>query len=167
MLCKNIKDEIFQAALSGTAPGESAKAHMLECAACQNEYQSMAATMNLLDTWTTPEPSPYFDVRLRARLRDAKEHEEQGVFARWLEKVGIRHLTWKPAAAAVFALILAAGGGLYVGNPGMIGGNHSTTVQAACPVVDLQALDKNQQVLNDLQALDEENSSASDAGVSE
>lgn len=167
MLCKNIKDEIFEAALSGAAPGESAKAHMLECAACKNEYQSMRSTMNLLDTWTTPEPSPYFDVRLRARLRDVKEHEHQGVVSRWLEKVGIRQLTWKPAAAAVFALVLAVGGALYVGNPGGIGGNHATSVQAACPVVDLQALDNNQQVLNDLQALDDDSAGSSQTQVSE
>jgi hypothetical protein len=165
MLCKNIKDEIFEAALSGAAPGESAKAHMSECAACKNEYQSMRSTMNLLDTWTTPEPSPYFDVRLRARLRDVKEREQHGVVSRWLEKVGIRQLTWKPAAAAMFALILAAGGALYVGNPGGIGGNH--IVQAACPVVDLQALDKNQQVLNDLQALDDDSAGSSQTQVSE
>jgi hypothetical protein len=161
MLCKNIKEEIFEAALSGAAPGESAKAHMLECASCKNEYQSMRSTMNLLDTWTTPEPSPYFDVRLRARLREEKEHEQQGVIARWLEKVGIRQLTWKPAAAALFALVLAVGGGLYIGNPGQ------PIVQAACPVVDLQALDKNQQVLNDLQALDEDSSGSPDNGLSE
>lgn len=165
MLCNNIKDEIFEAALSGAAPGESAKAHMLECAACQNEYQSMTATMGLLDTWTTPEPSPYFDVRLRARLREVKKHEQQGAVARWLAKVGIRPLTWKPAAAAVFAMVIAVGGALYVENPGALG-NHST-IQAACPVVDLQALDKNQQTLNDLQALDEDSSSAPDTGVSE
>jgi len=162
MLCKNIKEEILEAALSGTAPGESAKAHMLECAACKNEYQSMRSTMNLLDAWTTPEPSPYFDVRLRARLRDVKEHEQQGVIAHWLGKVGIRQLTWKPAAAALFALVLAVSGGLYIGNPG-----HPPIVQAACPVVDLQSLDKNQQVLNDLQALDEDSSNTPGTGLSE
>jgi len=164
MLCKNIKDEIFEAALSGAAPGESAKAHMLECAACKDEYQSMAATMNLLDTWTTPEPSPYFDVRLRARLREVKENEQQGVVARWLEKIGIR-LTWKPAAAALFALVLAVGGGWYVSNPSI--GGHRPDLQASCPVVDLQDLDNNQQVLNDLQVLVEDASSGSPAQVSE
>lgn len=161
MLCNNIKDEIFEAVLSGAAPGESAKAHMLECAACKNEYQSMTATMGLLDTWTTPEPSPYFDVRLRARLRDVKENEQHGVLARWLEKIGIRQLTWKPAAAAVFALIIAVGGGLYVANP------NQPKVQAACPVVDLQALDNNQQVLNDLQVLDDDTAGSSQTQVSE
>jgi len=166
MLCKDIKEEIFEAALSGAAPGESAKAHLLECAACTNEFQSMRSTMSLLDTWTTPEPSPYFDVRLRARLRDVKKHEHQGVVAGWLEKVGIRQLTWKPAAAASFALILAVGSALYIGNPGGIA-SHSAAVEAACPVVDLQALDKNQQTLNDLQALDEDSAGSPQTQVSE
>jgi hypothetical protein len=168
MLCKNIKEEIFEAVLSGAAPGENAKAHILGCAACEKEYQSMRSTMNLLDTWETPEPSPYFDVRLRARLREAKNEaqEKHGVVAQWLEKIGLRQLTWKPVAAGAFALIMAVGGGLYMGNPAGIV-NHGTTVQAACPVVDLQALDKNQQVLNALQDLDDDSSNNSQTDVSE
>ena len=164
MLCKDVKDEIIEAALSGTAPGESVKAHMLGCAACENEFKSMRSTMDLLDTWTTPEPSPYFDVRIRARLREAKEQEQHGRVARWLEKIGLRQLTWKPVAAAVFAVIMAVGGGLYVGNPMGIAGNHGNKIEAACPVVDLQTLDKNQQVLNELQEL---NSSDDDSSNSQ
>ncbi|HJX01170.1 MAG TPA: hypothetical protein VJ453_13450 [Terriglobales bacterium] len=154
MLCKDLKDEIFEAALSGAAPGESVKAHMSACVACEHEFQSLRSTLNVLDTWTAPEPSPYFDVRLQARLRDVKQQPE-GLLARWLEKTGIRHLSWKPAAAAAFALVMAVG--VYVELPGM-GGRKQPLVQAACPVVDLQALDKNQQVLSELQDLDDDTS---------
>src|SRR5712672_3332699 len=108
MVCKEVKDEIFEAALSGAAPGNSAKAHMGTCASCEHEFQSLRSTMNVLDTWTAPEPSPYFDVRLQARLREVKE-QPQGFFAQWMEKSGVHHLTWKPVAASVFALVMAVG----------------------------------------------------------
>ena len=152
MLCKDLKDEIFEAALSGAAPGESVKAHMSACAACDREFQSLRSTMNVLDTWTAPEPSPYFDVRLQARLRELRE-QPQGFFAQWMEKIGFHHLTWKPVTASVFALVMAVG--VYVELPG---GRKQPVVQAACPVVDLQALDKNQQILSELQDLDDDSS---------
>lgn len=165
MVCKDLRDEIFEAALSGAAPAENVKAHISTCAACETEYESLRSTMNVLDTWTAPEPSPYFDVRLRARLRELKEQEQHGRFAQWLEKLGIRQLTWKPIAAATFALIMAVGGGLYVAGPE--GGVSQHRVEAACPVVDLQALDKNQQVLNELQDLEEDNTSNTQTQVNE
>src|SRR5689334_14784239 len=63
MLCKDLKDEIFEAALSGAAPGDGAKAHLATCSACEHEFESLRSTMNVLDTWTAPEPSQYFDAR--------------------------------------------------------------------------------------------------------
>ena len=164
MLCKEIKDEIFEAALSGAAPGDSARAHMLGCAACESEYKSMLSTMNVLDTWTTPEPSPYFDVRFRARLREVKEQEQRNRFARWFEKIGIRQLTWKPIAATGFALVLAVG--VYIETPGNVI-KKRPVVEAACPVVDLQALDNNQQELNELQDLEDDSSSSAQTQVNE
>ena len=164
MLCKEIKDEIFEAALSGAAPGDNAKAHLLGCAACESEYKSMLSTMNVLDTWTTPEPSPYFDVRFRARLREVREQEQRGRFARWFGKIGIRQLTWKPVAAAGFALVMAIG--VYIETPGNVT-QRRPVVEAACPVVDLQALDKNQQILNELQDLDDDSTNNAPTAVSE
>jgi len=150
MLCKDLKDEIFEAALSGAAPGESVKTHMSSCAACEHEFESLRSTMNVLDTWTAPEPSPYFDVRLQARLREVKQ-QPQGLLAQWMERLSIHRLTWKPVAASVFALVMAVG--VYFELP-----PRRPVVQAACPVVDLQALDKNQQVLSELQDLDDDTS---------
>lgn len=167
MLCKELKDEIFEAALLGAAPGDSAKAHMAACAACEREFQSLRSTMNVLDTWSAPEPSPYFDVRLRARLREEKEHPQQGRVSQWLEKIGIGGLSWKPLTAAACTMIIAAAGGLYVVNtPSHVTGTHAT-LQAACPVVDLQALDQNQQVLNELQDLDDDSANNAPTQVNE
>jgi hypothetical protein len=166
MVCKDLKDEIFEAALSGAAPAENIKTHISTCAACESEYQSLRSTMNVLDTWTAPEPSPYFDVRLRARLREVKEKEQHGRFAQWMEKLGLSPFSWKPLAAATFALMMAVGGGLYVAGPSGMVSTHPT-VEAACPVVDLQALDKNQQVLNELQDLEDDGSNRSQTQIDE
>ena len=167
MVCKDLRDEIFEAALSSAAPTENVKNHISTCAACETEYQSLRSTMNVLDTWTAPEPSPYFDVRLRARLREVKEQEQHGRFAQWMEKLGLRPLSWKPLAAATFALMMAVGGGLYMGGGFTAGSPKQTAVQAECPVVDLQALDKNEQVLNELQDIDDDNSNNTQTQVNE
>jgi len=167
MICKDIKDEIFEAALSGAAPGDNAKAHISGCAACADEYRSLRSTMSALDTWTTPEPSPYFDVRLRARLREVKEQEQHGRVAHWLEKLGFGQLSWKPVAAATFAVMMAVGVGLYRFGITINNSMPSSDRLAECPVVDLQTLDKNQQVLNELQELDEDTSSNAQTTVNE
>src|SRR5579864_9549337 len=139
MVCKDLRDEIFEAALSGAAPADDVKAHISTCATCENEYESLRSTMNVLDTWTTPEPSPYFDVRLRARLREVKEQEAAtagGRLARWFGKLGIRHasLSWKPAAAVAFAVMLAIGGGVYRFGIGIDRTSGPVAVSQPCPV---------------------------------
>ena len=97
---------------------------------------------------------------------EPEEQEQHGFVAHWLEKIGIHHLTWKPVTAAAFTMIMAVAGGLYVVNGPSRGASHAT-LQAACPVVDLQALDQNQQVLNALQDLDDDSSNNSPAQVNE
>ena len=37
--------------------------------------------MALLDEWQVPEPSPYFDVRLHARLREEAAHQSAELVA--------------------------------------------------------------------------------------
>ena len=91
---------------------------------------------------------------LQARLREVKE-QPHGFFAQWMEKIGVHRLTWKPVAASVFALVMAVG--VFFEMPGLKDRGRPI-VQAACPVVDLQALDKNQQILSELQDLDEDSS---------
>ena len=44
--------------------------HIQGCAGCAEKLTEFRQTMALLDEWQAPEPSPYFDVRLRARLRE-------------------------------------------------------------------------------------------------
>src|ERR1017187_6067404 len=43
--------------------------------------QALRSPMNLLDEWSAPEPSPFWDVRMQARLRE----EQQRASAGWLQ----------------------------------------------------------------------------------
>jgi hypothetical protein len=108
------------------------------------ELESMRKTMALLDEWHTPqETSPYFMTRLMARVREegANEAPARG----WM--------TWfrKPAFAVSMAAVLVAGVALFRGGdvkppqPDV----HS------CAVSDLQFLDKNEDVLQNLEVLDD------------
>jgi len=44
--------------------------HLESCAGCAGKLNELRQTMAVLDEWQVPEPSPYFDTRLRARLRE-------------------------------------------------------------------------------------------------
>lgn len=61
----------------GPAEAEEVRLHLALCADCQeavSEYQKLDAA---LDEWSAPEPSLWFDARLRARMA-ASEKEESG-----------------------------------------------------------------------------------------
>jgi anti-sigma factor RsiW len=77
--------------------------HLGSCAGCANELKSMRATMALLDEWQAPEPSPYFDVRLQARLREEMAKPQAG----WLQ--------WfrRPVLAAALTVLMGVGVGLF------------------------------------------------------
>ena len=49
--------------LDESAADARVKTHVAECASCQQELNELRATMGLMDTWTAPEPSPYFMTR--------------------------------------------------------------------------------------------------------
>jgi hypothetical protein len=72
--------------------------------------------MALMDTWSAPEVTPYFDTRMAVLLRE----EQQAAPAGWLERMRERflfgsHMNMRPLAAAALALIVAVGGGTYAG----------------------------------------------------
>ena len=71
MNCHEVREEMLL-----MAPGENspqAAAHVRDCEACASELASLRSTMALLDEWTAPEPSPYFDTKLRAHLKAEPE----------------------------------------------------------------------------------------------
>lgn len=135
-----------------TAPAK-VKTHVAECASCRKQLEELRATMALMDTWTTPEPSPYFMTRLNARMREEREAPPQG----WLQRLRARiaygpPMHARPLAAMALTVMLLVGGGAYLG---------VTNIEQPPPkpdpdtavVHDLQTLDSNAQVLDQLEAI--------------
>ena len=59
--------------------------HLKSCADCAGKLEAFRQTMALLDEWKAPEPSPYFDVRLKARVREEIAQQPAG-WLRWLRQ---------------------------------------------------------------------------------
>jgi anti-sigma factor RsiW len=127
-------------------------AHMAACAECRTELEELQATVALLGEWTAPEPSPYFDVKLRARLREAQALEPEGLWSRMrsflLFSTGRR---LRPALAGTLVVAVVLGGG------GTFAGLYERTaavaVQASPAVNDLKVLDNNAQALQQMDQL--------------
>lgn len=133
---------------------DAAKAHVAACAACTQYMAELGATINLLDHWKAPEPSPYFMTRMKARLA---EEQRQAASASFFERLRARLLygaqhTWRPVAAMALTVMLFVGGGAYVGFSGVLDSNPSAKPTTAV-VRDLQNLDSNAQLLDQLESM--------------
>jgi anti-sigma factor RsiW len=119
--------------------------HLRSCAACTETLAEFRKTMALLDEWQAPEPSPYFDTRLRARLREEAAQQPAGWWA-WARR---------PALAVSLAVMMVAGVSIYrMRHQGDNGTKPPPTlanadVQPGTAVGDLQTLDKNHDVFTD------------------
>ena len=144
MSCNELRDQLVDVACGTEASADVSK-HVESCAACATTLNELRQTMALLDEWQVPEPSPYFDVRLQARLRE----EQQKAHASWFD--------WfrKPALGMAAALLIAAAVGLMSHDTGnKPGPNSSTQYVAGTASGDLQFLDKNADLVQDFDALD-------------
>jgi hypothetical protein len=132
--------------------------HVASCADCAAHLRDLQKTMALLDEWQAPEPSPYFDTRLQARLREEMARPAAG----WLS---VGWLSWmrRPAwaislAALVFAGALAVGNKSYISQTEAIATKPPSLglpVQPGTAVGDLQALERNDELYADFDVLDE------------
>jgi hypothetical protein len=152
--CKDCRERFPDVLLDPAAVPASVEAHVAGCSDCRKELASLIATFAALDAWTAPEPSPYFDTRLRARVREAQAAAPEGFFERMrsflLFSTG-RQL--RPAVAGALALVLVVSGGSYVGLhvDSFRGGQPSATVN------DLNLLDNNAQALQQMDQLLDDN----------
>jgi hypothetical protein len=125
-------------------------AHLRACVDCRTELEEMQATFALLDTWTAPEPSAFFDARVKARVREAASQPEnflERAKAWWMYSTG---RSMKPALASALALVLvAAGGGTFAG----LHGRTTQQPQASATVNDLKMLDNNAEALQQMDQL--------------
>jgi hypothetical protein len=134
---------------------------MAACDACRNELNELRATFAVLDTWTAPEPSPFFDSKLKARLREAQAAEPEGFWERaksWMLFSTGR--SFRPAmAGALAAVMIAVGGGTFIS---LRPAPEAAPVAASAAVNDLRILDNNDQAMQTMdQLLD--NSGSDDA----
>jgi hypothetical protein len=136
-----------------------ARAHVESCPACLDELAGLRSTMAVMDEWSAPDPTPYFDTRLMARLRS----EQAAAPAGWFERVKARilfssNMHLRPIAAGVLALMLVAGGGTFAG----INMHQKAVPAESATVHDLQDLDGNAQVFQQLDSLDQNDNDADD-----
>jgi predicted anti-sigma-YlaC factor YlaD len=146
MTCKEVREYMLDAAQRGSVAGVDE--HLRACASCARELESMRQTMALLDEWEAPEPSPYFDSRLRARLREAAA-EPRG----WLE--------WMrgPAIAFALAVLMVASIALFRNAPDhkeiAKTPNPPSMVQTSTAVSDLQELERDGDMYANFDMLDD------------
>jgi len=122
--------------------------HLKSCAPCQAKLAEFRQMMALLDQWQAPEPSPYFDVRVMARVREERA-KPVGMLA-WLRN---------PALAVSLGVLMVMSIFLFRTDAGWYRhGIDSGPVASALPgtaVGDLQALDKNSDLYSDFELLDD------------
>lgn len=147
MKCEEIRERMPDVAAGFSQATTEESNHLAGCTACAEQLKGLRSTMSLLDEWQVPEPSPYFDVRLQARLREEMAKPQAG----WL------HWFRRPVLAAALTVIMGIGIGLFLtrGN-----GRVNSPVAAAdlgpgSAVSDLQTLDKNQDLYADFELLDD------------
>jgi len=131
--------------------------HIASCNDCATHLRDLQKTMALLDEWQAPEPSPYFDTRLQARLREERREEMARPHAAWFS--WLRRPAWAGSLAAV---IIA--GALMVGNKSYFSQTEAIAtkppslglpVEPGTAVGDLQALDTNNDLYADFDVLDD------------
>src|SRR5690349_21147302 len=131
MKCTEIREQLpdLAAGLASAPPGIND--HLRSCTECAGKLEEFRKTMALLDEWQAPEPSPYFDTRLQARLRAEASKQPRSWFA-WVRR---------PAFAVGLGVALVAGATLVM--------QHDNVRRDAGPITpgtavsDLQLLDRN------------------------
>src|SRR5215472_13446922 len=138
MKCDEIQEMMLDVASGTGAATPMLNEHLRGCAACANKFAGMQETMALLDEWQAPEPSPYFDTRFAASMREERAKPQRAAWLSWFRA---------PVLAGALALILTMVGGVNwftsgKRNPG-IARNPTPSAIVAAPgtaVGDLQEL---------------------------
>ena len=161
MNCNEIRELLPDLAAGIDVATPEVKQHITSCDACATHLRGLQKTMALLDEWQAPEPSPYFDTRLQARLREERREEmarpHGGAHFGWFS--WLRRPAWAMSLAAViFAGALLVGNKSYISQTETIATNPPSLglpVEPGTAVGDLQALERNDELYADFDMLDE------------
>ena len=149
MKCNDIRELMPDLAAGMSPVSPEIDEHLSRCGDCALKLEEFRQTMALLDEWQVPEPSPYFDVRLQANLREEKAKQPAG-WMQWIRK---------PALALSLSLLMVASISLFHGGnpPGSSGQKQTiaTSIEPGSAVSDLEALDKNHDLYSDFDVLDD------------
>jgi hypothetical protein len=152
MKCEEIHEIMPDLASGLTEITPEIGGHLADCGACAAKMAEFRQTMALLDEWRAPEPSPYFDVRLQARLREEMAKPQSS----WI--------TWfrRPVLAAALTVLMAIGVGLFfskgdrIYSPDEIAKSEAPVqTEPGTAVSDLQALETNHDLYSDFDLLDD------------
>ena len=151
MSCEKMQELMPEVAMGSETPSPEMKSHLEACGKCAETLESMRATMAVLDEWKAPEPSPYFDTRMQALLREEKQKAPAGFFA--------GGVSWfrKPVFGIASVAVMAFGVAFINGDrfPSLKQqSNQPTAVQRGTAVADLEVLDKSADMLQDFDSLD-------------
>jgi len=158
MDCKEIKELLPDLAAGMETATPEVEKHLASCDACSAQLHDFQKTMALLDEWQAPEPSPYFDTRLQARLREEMARPPEHWYS-WLTQGRIFRPAWAMSAAAfLFAMVLTIGNRSYIVQTETIATKPPSPTLPAQPgtaVGDLQALETNNELYADFDVLDD------------
>lgn len=147
MKCREIREQMPDLAAGLGAATSETENHLKNCAQCSEELAGFRQTMALLDEWQVPEPSPYFDTRLNARLREEMAKPAAGWA--WL------HWFRRPALALSLALMMAVGITVFHSGDSSVTHQPMAQIEPGTAVGDLQTLDKNNELYSDFDVLDD------------
>lgn len=158
ILKSQLADLLLDDAFASTKEGAAAQSHVAECASCSAELRELRATMQLMDSWQAPEPSPYFDTRMQVKLREEFAAPPASLWQRLLG-----HVSLKPIIAGAMAVAVVIGGATYAG-VGFFEQPHAPSEQESATLRDLQSLDRNAQTIEELNSLDQQLNSDNSGG---
>src|SRR5436305_14832775 len=121
MKCDEIRERMPDVAAGFGELTTEESSHLAGCVACTVKLNAMRSTMALLDEWQVPEPSPYFDVRLQARLRETMA-QPQADWLRWFRQ---------PVLAAAMTVAMGVGIGMFFARGGLVRNHNQNSIADA------------------------------------
>ena len=159
MNCNEFQNELPDLLLvPNSTPSLAAVAHLKSCPPCTDEYVSFQQTFGLLDSWAPVEPTPFFDGKLNARVRELQAEPAMSWFERLQTRLLFntgRHFRPALAGALSLALLLGVGGGSYLSlaHPAV------APADTSAAIIDLQILDRNDQAFKQMDELQQDDDS--------
>lgn len=159
MTCRKSSEYLADMFFDPESVADSVKSHVAGCHDCSAELASMGATMNVLNEWKAPEVSPFFSAKMSARIRAESNAAPAGFFEKLRSRLLFNsNMQMRPVAVTALTVVIAIGGASYAGYFGFEHQNRgqSANVTQSAAVKDLQSLDRNEQVFQQLNSLDQQ-----------